>query len=310
MRKIAVIVLGLGAFLLVLALMVRFYVYPSLAVAPENPDSTTILEAEDATIFDRGSLEEITTDLRSEVVTVGDTEAAEEAGGDTRVWVSKNSIRSSDGVIRSRSAERVAFDAVTAEAKNCCGAFDEVAEGEREAATREGLVFKFPFNTQKEDYEWWDSDVREAITAKYVGTEDVEGVEAYVFEQVVEPTVVGSIELPADMLGESGSDNIDADMTYSNKRTFYVEPNTGAILNRVEELDSTIAYEGTDRITTTQARMEYVPEQIKDNADQYGGQGSQLALIRNTVPLVLGVLGLLLLLAGLFMGRRRDAAHA
>lgn len=310
MRKIGVFVLGLGAFLLVLGLMVRFYVYPALAVAPANPDSTTVLEAEDATIFDRGSLEEITTDLRTEVVTVGDTEAAEEAEDDVVVWVSKSSIRSEDGTIRSRSAERVAMEPVSGEAVNCCGAYDEVAEGEREAVTREGLVFKFPFNTQKKDYPWWDSDVGEAVEAKYIGTEEVEGIETYMFEQVVEPKIVGSIELPADMLGESGDDNITADMTYSNTRTFWVEPNTGALVNRVEELDSTIAYEGTDRITTTKARMAFIPEQVKDNVDQYGGQGSQLALIRNTVPLVLGVLGLLLIIAGLVFGRRRTSQHA
>lgn len=303
-RKIGLVLLGLGAFLLVLALMVRFYAYPQLAVAPVNPDSVSTLVGEDATIFDRETLTEVTTDLTAEVITVGDAEAATD---DVVVWVSKNSTRSSDGVIRSRSAERVAFDAVTGEAVNCCEAYEEVSEGERVAVNREGLVFKFPFNTQKKDYDFWDDTVGEAVPATYEGTEDIEGVETYKFVQVIDRTQTGSIDLPADLLGESGDETLTGDMVYSNTRTFWVEPNTGAIINRTEEINNSIAYDGSDRITTTGATMKFTDDYIKSNADEYGPSGTMLGLARGVVPIALGVLGVLLLLAGLLLGRRRSS---
>lgn len=46
MRRIVVPVLvGVGCFLIVAALMVRFYAYPKLAVAPVNQNSVTKLQA-------------------------------------------------------------------------------------------------------------------------------------------------------------------------------------------------------------------------------------------------------------------------
>lgn len=307
MRKIGVFLLGLGAFFVVLGLMVRFYAYPQLAVAPVNPDSTTVLVGEDATIFDIGTLEEIPTTLHTEVITIGDEEATEEAGGDTVVWVSKGSTRSSDGEIRSRTAERVAMHRVTGEAINCCGAYDEVAEGEREAVTREGLVFKFPFNSQKEDYDFWDGDTGQAYPAKYVRTEDVEGLETYVYEQVVPKAIVGSVELPADLLGEEGDENLTADMTYSNTRTFWVEPETGGLVNRTEKQFNTIAYDGTDRITTTDALVKFTADQVSENVETYESSASSLKMLRTTLPLALGILGLVLLLASVLLGRRKSA---
>lgn len=308
MRKTGIVLVGLGAFLVVLALMVRFYAYPQLAVAPENPDSVTNLTAEDATIFDTATLSEITTDLAVTSLTVGDAEAQAEAPDGVVTWVNSSSTTRSDGTILSRGKEMAPTDDVSGEAVNCCGSFEEVAEGEEEAVEREGLVYKFPFNTQKQDYDFWDADTRQAYPATYTGTDDLNGVETYTFVQEVPRTQTGTIELPADLLGEEGEDNLVADMMYSNTRTFWIEPNTGAVLDRTEELNNSIAYDGTDRITTTSATVHFTEEQVKQGTDDYGPLATQLGLLRTTAPLVLGILGILLLVAGLFVTRRKPSS--
>jgi hypothetical protein len=309
-RKIGIVLVGLGAFFLVVGLMVRFYVYPSLAVAPANPDSVTSLEAKDATVFDIGALKEIKTDLAVEVITIGDTnpEATEGAPDGTVVWISKSSTRTADGKILSRSVDRAPTNEVTGEAVNCCGAYMEVEEGEREAANREGLVFKFPFNTQKQDYKFWDASIGEATTAVYKGTEDVKGLETYVFEQVIEPTIVSQREVPKSLVDEPGEGNVIADRTYSNKRTFYIDPNTGGLVNRTEQQYNTFQIDGEDRVTLTDAFVSFTDKQIQTNVDTYSDQGGKLALLRNTLPLVLGILGAILLLLGAVLGRRKSEA--
>ncbi len=51
-RLLGPILIGLGMFLVAAAALIRFYAYPTLAVAPIDQNSVTLLSAEDATIFD------------------------------------------------------------------------------------------------------------------------------------------------------------------------------------------------------------------------------------------------------------------
>ena len=150
MKKLGLVLTGLGAFMLVVALLLKVYAYPALAVAPKDQNSLTVLFGPDATIFDTRSLTEIQTDLTTRVITVGDVAAAEEQDG-VVVWLSKTSTRSADGVVRSRDVELAAFDDHTGEAVNCCGEYLEEEEGVQEPVEHQGLLSKFPFDTAAED---------------------------------------------------------------------------------------------------------------------------------------------------------------
>jgi Porin PorA len=302
--------MGVGAFLLTLALLSRFYVYDQLAVAPVDQDSTSTLVGPDATVFDISTMEEITTDLTTTAVTIGDVDAAEDAGGDTVVWVNTSSTEDSDGVVRSRSIDRVAFDAHTGEAVNCCGEYYSSVEGEEEPVEHEGLVFKFPFGTEKKTYDWWDTSLLDTVPIEFEEVEEVEGVETYRFSHTIEPTQVGTIDLPAELLGAEGDEAVTGDRMYSNIRTLWVEPRTGVVIKRQEQQNNTIAYDGVDQITTTEVTTAFTEDDIKANADEYGGLSTQLNLIQNIVPLVGLILGLGLLVVGLVLvlaARRGEA---
>ncbi len=304
MRKWSVALLAVGAFLIVLAPMARFYAYPRLAVAPTAQDSVTTLVGPDATIFDIGALQEITTDLTTAVRTVGDVKAAEKQGDNTVVWVSTSSTRSADGVMRSRDVERVAFDATTAKAVNCCGEFISDEEGVETPVKHEGLLVKFPFETEKKTYDFWDGSLRRAVPIEYEATTTVGGLKVYRFAQTIEPTQVGEQDLPLSLLGLPGDETVTAQSMYSNVRTLWVEPHTGVIIKRTEEQNNTFDYEGQPRITTTKVTTGYDDKTVQANIDEYGSLATQLNLLRVTVPIIALILGVLMLIGGLVLARR------
>ena len=309
MRKLGMVLLGFGAFLIVLAPMMRFYAYPHLAKAPQAQNTVSTLVGTGATIFDIGSLKEITTDLTTKATTVGDVKAAEDEGKNTVVWVTSSSTKSSDGVMRSRSIERSAFDATKAEAVNCCGEFVSDVQGERRTVRHRGLLVKFPFRTEKKTYEWWDSTLEKPVPITYKSSTSVDGVKVYKFEQTIPPTKVGTQDTPLSLLGLSGSGNVTADSMYSNTRTLWVEPNTGVVIKRQEAQDNTIDYNGQPKITTTKVTTGFDDKTIKKNADKYGTEGHLLYLLRSVAPWVSLALGLICVVLGLLLGGRRDGAH-
>ncbi len=213
-------------------------------------------------------------------------------------------------MIRSRDVERSAFDDYTAEAVNCCDEFIEEEEGVQEPVEHQGLTSKFPFDTQQKSYDFWDSTLREAVPIAYVSTEEIDGVEVYRFEQTIPPTEFATIDLPASLLGEEGDETLTAQRMYSNNRTLWIEPNTGVIIDREEQQLSSIAYDGTDRITATKVTTSYDDATVSGNADKYGSLGSQLNLVKNVLPLTFLILGAVLIVIGFVLTRRGAMAQS
>ena len=299
------ILLGLGAFLIVLAALMRFYAYPKLAVAPIDQDSESVLVGPNATIFDVSTLSEKQTDLTTRARTVGDIQASQDAGDNVRVWVNTSSTTDSQGKVVSRDIDRFAFDATSGEAINCCGEYYETTAGEQTPVKHEGLQVKFPFRTEKKTYDWWDSTLLKAVPIRYVRSEDVAGYNTYVFQQTIGPTVTGTIEAPASVLGEKGTGNLKAQQVYSNVRTLWVEPNTGVILKRTEQQDNYLQYNGERKVTTTRVTTGYTAATTQQFANDYGTLGTLLNLLYFWLPLACLVLGVAAIVAGILMYRRR-----
>jgi DUF3068 family protein len=303
-RFVGPLLFGLGAFLLVAALLLKFYAYPRVAVAPIDQDSVTKLQATGAEIFDAATLKPLTTDLAVQSRTVGDVKASQDRGDNVRVWVNTTSIRSDDGVVRSRSTTRTAFDATTSEAVNCCGAFDESTEGDRKMVKRSGLVFKWPFKTEKKDYKIWDDTLGATITAKYVKQSSVKGLKTYEFRAEVPRTQVGTMDVPASLVGQPGTGNVTAQSMYATTNTYQIEPRTGAIVTQSLANDSTLAVDGEDKITTTKADLQYTPATVDSNVKDFKSKASLVSLVGTTGPLIGVILGLVLMVLGFVLGRR------
>ncbi|MFL6062960.1 MAG: DUF3068 domain-containing protein [Marmoricola sp.] len=306
MRRLSVVLIAVGAFLVVLAPMIRFYAYPRLAVAPANQVSETGLQATGAQVFDISTLKTITADLKIQVITHGDASTPKSHPDDV-TYVNSTLTKTSDGKLLSGEIERMSFDKRTGQASSCCKDF--IAD-EKDApgvpVTHEGLVAKFPFQTEKKTYQFWDSTLRTANPIYYKGTSKLEGLTVYKFEQTIAPTQYGTQEVPLSLLGLPGDSNVTAPEMYSNTRTLWVEPETGVIIQRQENQLNTMDYQGAPRVTLTKAVISYDDKTLRKNVDDYGAQGSRLKLARSTGPELAFVLGLVSILAGIVMGRRRQ----
>lgn len=310
-RFIPPVLVGLGVFLLLGAALIKFYAYPKLAVAPIDQDSVTELTAEGATVFDTDPsfLREVRTDLSVASTTRGNVDASEEVSDDhgdpARVWLGTTTITDSDGVIRSQSKDSTVFDANTAE--NLESEEHSWIEDEADVRTpieRTGLAYKFPFDTEQKTYAWWDDTIRATVDMEFVEETEIEGLPVYVFEGEIPETVVGTMEVPAGVISEPGTENLEADTTYANTRTFSIEPETGVIIDRREQQRSTLQYDGDERVITTEADLSYTDAQVSANVDEYQGKASALGLTSGVLPIVVALLGLLLVGGGVLLGRR------
>lgn len=307
-RSAAPVLVGLGVFLIVAAGLVRFYAYPALAKAPASYETTTELESQGATVLDFETFKPETHDLALESYTVSDPTAEPPDG--VVVWQNSVTVTREDGSVFQQTRERIPFDAVTGEAASCdgCPSWIAVADGDdvrQEDVTRDGLTMKFPFDTQKHDYQVWDGTVGKATTATYEGEDEIDGLAVYKFVQVIPETVVETREVPGSMFGLK-KPSVDAEMVYGMTRTYYVEPVTGSPVNRVEERTQELRYDGQS-VPVFDGTVQYTADQVSTTVDDTKTNALVLGSMRLLLPLVFLVLGILSLGGGLLLNRR--AAH-
>ncbi|KRA38643.1 MULTISPECIES: DUF3068 domain-containing protein [unclassified Nocardioides] len=302
-RHLPVILIGLGAFLVTAALVLRFYGSAQLAVAEKDPRDVITMNASNATVFVPSSQSEVTTDLTVKQKTVGDLEAAKDAPGGVVVWFTTTTRSTSEGVVVQQSMARTALDASTGMAKPCCESFAEVVDQAISKDQRNSLVLKFPFGTEKKTYEMWDSTSGKSVKATYRGTAEVEGMTAYRFEIKMPATVVGSQEVAAKSVGLTADGKVPADRTYGINRTLFVEPRTGAILNDVQDVNDTLTIDGQKVRTLFSGKLAYTDAQVKANVDKYGDRAATLKRFQSDIPAGSLVFGLLALGAGILLMR-------
>lgn len=304
------ILVGLGVFLFVSAGLVRFYAYPAFARVPASYDRTTHLEAKGAVVFnaDPAILRPEETDLAIVSRTVADTGV--DAPDGVVVWHNSVTISRSDGTVFQQSRERTPFDAASGAAVDCdgCGSWIETVEGRRDDVDRHGLVYKFPFNTQKQDYLVWDQTLGKTTSAAFDGEESVQGLAVYRFEQVVEPTAVGTTQVPGSVFGLRDA-TVTADLVYSVRVTSYVEPVTGSPVQRIEVRDQELRYQGRS-VPVFKGTIRYTDEEVDSLVGELKTSSVVLGGMRSWIPVGLLVLGVLFAGIGMRVERqhRRSAS--
>ncbi|UDY22251.1 DUF3068 domain-containing protein [Nocardioides sp. Kera G14] len=149
-----------------------------------------------------------------------------------------------------------------------------------------GLVNKFPFNSKKTTYPYWDSTLQKAVPAAYQRTEKLDGLTTYVYELSI-PDTVAEI-----------SDGVQG--TYRNTMQIYVEPLTGAVVNQVADTSTTLS-DGTVALAVKAA---FTDKQIATSVSEAKDNRRLLVLMLDVAPFVLYALGALLLAGGLVLAVR------
>jgi len=293
-RRLGFALVFVGLFLLFFALFERFYAYPRLQKAPLDQYSTPVATGT-GTYFNRSSLKEVQgAQLRNIRVVRGDVKAGSSR---TAVWDTFSSTvdTQDDGVITA-SQERVALDRVSAESVHCCG----------ENPRHDGLTFKFPFNTAKKTYIFWDPGARQSFPAQYLATEKLDGLSVYRFEQRFDGIRTDTLTISGEMAGDPSKDSVPANVIYGNVKTLWVEPRTGIIVKAEQDVNQTLQTEdGRIVLTVVDAKLTYDEATVTHNLGEARDGRSQLTTLSTTLPIGGVLLGILLLAGGLVLVGQR-----
>lgn len=163
------------------------------------------------------------------------------------------------------------------------------------STSHSGLINKWPFLSEKKDYTSYDTTTREANDAAYSGTSELNGHEAYVYDVKVD-------NAPSDVAkGVPGF--------YTDDKQIFIDPMTGAILDQREHQVHT---DKKDNVVLD-LHLAFTKGQVGRLVDEADANGKQLKLIRSGLPLIGYVVGIPLLLIGLFLtvrGRRSRGRRA
>jgi hypothetical protein len=291
--------LGLGVFLLVVAALVRFYAAPALVKIPLDQDVISVSEATDASYFDIGSLSVKTgQNIRATRQIQGDVSAS---SADTVVFKAYVTVANADGTKFSESTDRVALDRRTAHAVNCC---DEEVDGDDTRHT--GLSYTFPIGTERKTYQFFDTAARKAFPMEYRATDTVKGLTTYKFEQKIDEQVIDQQTLPGAILGQPAKLLLTADMVYSNVRTVWVEPSTGAIVKGQEDQLRVFRAEGGPDTTVLDAEIAFTDGSVDQAVARAEDSMAKAKAITVILPLIALVLGLVFVLIGAIVLIRRS----
>lgn len=326
-RILGTILVVVGALLVGLGLLAKPYLYDRLATVPLDQETTSVSEGKNMSVLyphvkDGGAaLDKLTgVDVKSTRTVVGipGRVAEQDLEDSTAFWqtqVKSQALVNGAWKDLSYSDEGVSFDRVTGEVANCCDDYKSVGDLDNpkktQSVTREGLYFKFPFNTQKQSYVWWDGDLGKGQQIDFTAEEDLYGTRTYVFEQVIPKTEVAKREVPASLFAPGQDGNVTATLMYGNTRTLWVEPNTGVIIKGQEKVDKTLE-SSLGSAAMTVGTIGYNEATIEDNAKVWGSKGNLIGLIHGPLTWMLLIPGLILVAVGAFLllGRTRTEEAA
>jgi hypothetical protein len=307
MRRVLGFVLAtLGVALLVLGVLSPTVLYPKLATVPLDQQSTSVSEGSGMSAL-QPTAEKINVltnvTLRSTRKVQGIPGRVKDHDGQAFWQTGVTSEAVGIGQL-SFSDEGVSFDRKTGMSTNCCGDFASLGTIDEPSKvgpiTHEGLFFKFPFNVEKKSYPFWDGDLNRAEDIAYRGTDKIDGLAVYKFEQKLGPeTLSQQAGLPGDLFGTDHP--VDADLVYENTRTLWVEPNTGVIIKGVEQQNKRFEADGLPAVPVTVGTIGYTDANVKQNVDDWATKATLLNALQLTIPLVTIVLGLILLGLGLVL---------
>ncbi|MEE1765525.1 DUF3068 domain-containing protein [Streptomyces sp. SP18BB07] len=317
-RRAGLILLALAVFFTALSPLLRWYAFPNLAKIPANQYQDMVLEAKDATLLDYATMTARTVPKVTIVQTLkGNVEASEEiertTDRDVVVWDGLSYVQGPDGEMVSRIPERYIFDAHTQEPVHAKG---EMVDGD--PVKRQGLEFKWPFLTEKRDYEYFDAQARITAPIHYKGTQDFRGVEVYYFEQTIPWTEVPFPRvMPVEGITRETVAPTGTTRWYTTVRKFWVEPVTGAPVYgeeiHKEELRGGTLLGDREKVTAFAGHVKMREDYIEHTVDLVKSQRLLVLLMTSYLPWGFLGLGLLLLALALYVearGRRPGEPEA
>jgi Porin PorA len=300
-RVLGVVLTGLGAFLLVLALLFRFYLPGQVIKFPLNEYTVSDLTGTNVTYFSDQTLAEVHgATVRAASTTQGDVAAGSSS---TAVWndvtgVFDISSGPSPGTPIGYSSERIAFNRRSGLVENCCGA----AIGTK-SVKMSGLEFVWPIGTQKKNYQIFDTTLLKPETVKFTGTSTVNGKSVDVFVEHVVNQKFGTEPVPGSLVGMKGQSTVTLPEDLTATNTYYVDPVSGSPLKVVENQTEFLQNPstGATALTLLHGTLTSTPKTIAAAVSTANTYDNEITWVQDIGPLIAGLLGLLLLVVGILL---------
>ncbi len=299
---IGLILAGLGAFLILVAVLLPTWVVGQVLKFPLSESETATLEASNASYFSVTALRERTgVTLRATYTITGDASAGNSS---TAVWNQTSDVYDVTNHAQvQQMTRRLAFNRRTGQLVDCCGAS---VNGDK-SVRQTGLVgYVFPIGTQKQTYQVYDTTLKKTMPFVYSGTATVDGIGVYEFVESVAPTQIASVTLPGSYVHSSAA-SVTIGEFDAEHLIYYVDPETGALVD-VNELQSTTlrtSATAPPALVGLNADLIATPASVTQIVGLDRNGRNELTLIETILPIVLGILGGVALLAGVFLSRRR-----
>ncbi len=302
MRRVTGLILaGLGAFLIVLAVLLPTFVSSKVIKFPINTYVVTTLTGANVSYFSPSLVRPVTGAAMRVTDTVkGDSNSSTSS---TAVWNEFTYVYDvTNAKVFQYSSRRAAFDRRTSQLVTCCGA----NIGGDATIHQTGLSgYVWPIGTEKSTYHVFDTTLLRPMPYTYQGTQTIKGISVYRFVEQVPPTRAGSQTLPGSLVGSS-QPSMTLPEYYTATNTDWVDPVTGAIL-KVTQTQQLIVRDATGAHTLLlfDGHLAMTPQSIQAavNLDKSGR--NKITLLEVILPIVTGVVGLAVLITGILLARRR-----
>ncbi|QBI52792.1 DUF3068 domain-containing protein [Streptomonospora litoralis] len=291
-RTVAVVCIAMGVCLLALAPMLRFWTADSLMKAPLDYYNQAVNHGEDVTYFSAEEMESVEGATVEAYTTVrGDVAASDDQ---TAVWDQFTWVKDVERDFAiSSTYRRAGHDRVTGRGVDCCDASVNDEEVEQN-----GQIFKFPFLTEKRDYNFFDTTSKTTRPITFEGEETYHGVDVYRFEQVIDSVKIGERTLPAGLLGMEDEGDVTGDEMYSVTRTYWIEPTTGVPIGLSEDQHRGVVVDGEERLVLFDGKLVWNDETVEGQIDSAEQGMLFLPLLRTFIPIACLAAGTVLVLVG------------
>ncbi len=304
-RQVGVTLTGLGAFLLVLALLSHFFLPGQVIKFPLDEYTVSRLTGTNVSYFSAATGQEVNgASVRAVATTQGDVSAGTSS---TAVWNNVTGVfdittSSNPGTAISYTTERFAFDRRTGVLVNCCGA--EVGTS-RPHFSGQGYVW--PIGTQKQTYQIFDTTLLRPEPVQYTGTTTVDGMTVYVFVEHVDNQKFGSVTLPGSLVNiDQTTVSLPEYLTATN--TYYVDPGTGSPVKVVEDQSETLQNPstGATALTLYSGTLTSTPQTIQAAVNTASSSDTEISAVQSIGPLVAGLVAIVLLVFGILLIANED----
>ena len=311
LRLVALAVMSLGAALLTAAVLLTTYTAGKIEKIPLGIDET-LVSSGTGTALDPASLSATRFVIDSNVPLVSQQAITVEAPANAQVvtlqvgtTVRRTDRQQENGLLLAmvdtvtlnrRTAQAVSDDERPGGSVQKPRTFDDEKPSTNIALPHEGLAYRFPFNTEKKSYPFFDAIAQKPFDANYDGEEDVNGLTTYRFTQNVGYDADGKLVAPikyaslydknedgevtarAELWGLPGDPYEPITMTrfYAAQRTFWVDPVTGVVVKAQEHANHYYARDALNpemaladyKVTSTEQTVESQVAAARDERDR------------------------------------------